>query len=51
MREALASTKTFAAERTLQLWIYGHIVEASEPYEILMKGRLGSIRIAPTYFV
>ncbi|MEO5721517.1 MAG: hypothetical protein ABIR71_08615 [Chthoniobacterales bacterium] len=36
VREALASTKTFAAERTLQLWVYGHIVEASEPYEILM---------------
>jgi hypothetical protein len=36
VRDALASTKTFEAERTLQLWIYGHIVEASEPYEILM---------------
>jgi hypothetical protein len=36
VREAIASTKTFEAERTLQLWIYGDIVEASEPYEILM---------------
>lgn len=36
VREAVASTMSFAAERTLQLWIYGHVVEASEPYEILM---------------
>jgi hypothetical protein len=28
--------ETYEAERHLQLWIYGHIVEASEPYEILM---------------
>jgi hypothetical protein len=28
--------ETYEAERHLQLWLYGHIVEASEPYEILM---------------
>jgi len=28
-------TESFEAARHLQLWIYGHIVEASEPYEIL----------------
>jgi hypothetical protein len=28
--------ESFETERDLQLWIYGHIVEASEPYEILM---------------
>ena len=27
--------ESFAAGRHLQLWLYGHIVEASEPYEIL----------------
>lgn len=27
--------ESFEAIRTLQLWIYGHIVEASEPYEII----------------
>jgi len=27
--------ESFYAARHLQLWIYGHIVEASEPYEIL----------------
>jgi hypothetical protein len=28
-------TENYEAARHLQLWIYGHIVEASEPYEIL----------------
>jgi hypothetical protein len=28
--------KEFEAQRHLQLWIYGHILEASEPYEIIM---------------
>ncbi len=28
-------TEDFEAARHLQLWLYGHIVEASEPYEIL----------------
>lgn len=28
-------TESFEAVRTLQLWIYGHIIEASEPYEII----------------
>jgi hypothetical protein len=36
VRRAIGLVDTFEAERTLQLWLYGHIVEASEPYEILM---------------
>jgi hypothetical protein len=36
VRSAIDRVETFEAERTLQLWLYGHIVEASEPYEILM---------------
>ncbi len=28
-------TEDFEAARHLQLWLYGHIIEASEPYEIL----------------
>lgn len=36
VRQAISSVPTFEAERTLQLWLYGHIVEASEHYEILM---------------
>lgn len=35
-RDTVSLASTFEAERTLQLWLYGHIVEASEPYEILM---------------
>jgi hypothetical protein len=33
--EVHAEIKDFEAARHLQLWIYGHILEASEPYEIL----------------
>jgi hypothetical protein len=36
VRRAIGRVDSFEAERTLQLWLYGHIVEASEPYEILM---------------
>jgi hypothetical protein len=36
VRLATLSINSFEAERTLQLWLYGHIVEASEHYEILM---------------
>jgi hypothetical protein len=36
VRGAIGLIDTFEAERTLQLWLYGHIVEASEPYEMLM---------------
>jgi hypothetical protein len=36
VRRAIGLVDTFEAERTLQLWLYGHIVEASEPYEMLM---------------
>lgn len=28
-------TENYEAARHLQFWIYGHIVEASEPYEML----------------
>jgi hypothetical protein len=33
--EIYNQTESFEAARNLQLWIYGHIVEASEPYEII----------------
>jgi hypothetical protein len=33
--EVHAEIKDFEAARHLQLWIYGHILEASEPYEML----------------
>jgi hypothetical protein len=36
VRHAISSVDSFEAERTLQLWLYGHIVEASEHYVILM---------------
>jgi hypothetical protein len=35
MRAVHQKVESFYAARHLQLWIYGHIVEASEPYEIL----------------
>jgi hypothetical protein len=30
-----STVESYVAARHLQLWIYGHIVEASEPYELL----------------
>src|SRR6266705_532113 len=36
VRRAIDVVQTFEAERTLQLWLYGHIIEASEPYAMLM---------------
>jgi hypothetical protein len=30
-----AKAETFKAKRHLELWLYGHVVEASEPYETL----------------
>jgi hypothetical protein len=36
VRRAIELVDTYEAERTLQVWLYGHIVEASEPYEIIM---------------
>jgi hypothetical protein len=35
MRALHRKADTFEAARHLQLWLYGHIIEASEPYEIL----------------
>jgi hypothetical protein len=35
MRAVQAKVESPEAARHLQLWIYGHIIEASEPYEIL----------------
>src|SRR6266481_2584039 len=35
MRALQAKAKSFYSARHIQLWLFGHIVEASEPYEIL----------------
>jgi hypothetical protein len=35
MRAIHAQAESYLAKRHLELWLFGHIVEASEPYEIL----------------
>jgi hypothetical protein len=54
VRRTLKPLEDFEAERTLQLWLYGHIIEASEHYDTLMNladivdgGRYNSYRFPP----
>ena len=35
MLKVHSTLESYVASRHLQLWIYGHIIEASEPYELL----------------
>jgi hypothetical protein len=55
VRRTLKALDDLEAERTLQLWIYGHIVEASELYDTLMNladivegGRYSPFRFPPS---